>query len=918
MSDRKNVVVSAKLPVAEADQPHEPRHAAARFASFGLAVILLVLPLFALHSALTTYQAGAAAKLASEKSNAFQDARYAIGAEESLERKYRLEPSIEVRRLHMAAAAALETALNRARVLDEAENGALVAAILIKHQMYLSAIDRMFTAIDANDSALATKIDGAEVDPAFGDIEARVDSVGLRYRFREVQNLRKLATIQSDALVATPIVLAFGVGFAVILWRLLRAYRRESVEAMRRESIAISYSEKRFRALVQNSSDVVLICATDGTIAYQSPNAESAWGCAAAALTGLSIATLIHPDDQAAWRELAASVSVTPKATMTTEVRFRDARGAWRQYELILANALDEPAIAGLVATARDITDLKRSEESFRQLLEKNPLPMWVCDRETLRFLTVNEAAIAHYGYSKDAFLAMTFLDIGLAEDRQELSKFVGVGRESPYQVSGAFRNLKADGAEIEVVIYAREIAFEGRAASVIAAIDVTEQRQAERRLTHYARHDALTNLNNRIAFSEHIKSLLKIVKVADDSFAVFCLDVDRFKAINDGFGHPVGDEMLCEVARRLQSAVDGAFIARLGGDEFVIASAIGTGSAAAAQIADHIHAALAENVEIQGHSLALGMSIGVALYPTDGLDEITLMKNADAALYRAKNNGRGDTYFFQAEMDLQLRERHAMQRDLAIAVARNELVLYYQPQGRMSREIVGFEALVRWPDSERGMVGPDVFIPLAEDSGLILQIGEWVLREACREAASWPIPLTISVNVSPVQFRNSDLVGLVRTILMETGLAPHRLDLEITEGLMIKDKASTLAVLRRIKALGVSVAMDDFGSGYSSLSYLQTFPFDKIKIDQNFVANLERNSQSAAIIRAVIGLGRGLEIPILAEGVETEEQLAFLVRESCDEVQGNLFGRPRPIADYAEIVGRPSNVRLERRVVQN
>lgn len=335
--------------------------------------------------------------------------------------------------------------------------------------------------------------------------------------------------------------------------------------------------------------------------------------------------------------------------------------------------------------------------------------------------------------------------------------------------------------------------------------------------------------------------------------------------------------------------------------------SPIGTGSAAAAQIADHLHSAVAESFEIQGQSLSLGLSIGIAMYPADGLDEITLLKNADAALYRAKNNGRGDTYFFQPEMDLQLRERHAMQRDLAVAVARNELMLYYQPQGLMNRQIVGFEALARWRDRERGMVGPDVFIPLAEDSGLILQIGEWVLREACREAASWPIPLMVSVNISPVQFHSGDLVGLVHTILVETGLAPHRLQLEITEGLMIKDRSSTLAVLRRIKALGVSIAMDDFGSGYSSLAYLQAFPFDKIKIDQNFVANLDRNPQSAAIIRAVIGLGRGLQIPILAEGVETEGQLAFLVRESCDEVQGYLFGRPRPIADYAEIVGRPS-----------
>ena len=411
----------------------------------------------------------------------------------------------------------------------------------------------------------------------------------------------------------------------------------------------------------------------------------------------------------------------------------------------------------------------------------------------------------------------------------------------------------------------------------MVAAIDVTEQRQAERRLAHYARHDPLTNLGNRMAFSEHVETALTRVKIAGEPFAVLCIDLDRFKEINDGFGHPVGDELLCEVARRLQTAAEGAFVARMGGDEFAIVTANGTGPAAAAQIADRIHSAMAEGFEIRGQSLHLGLSIGVASCPTDGLDEQTLMSNADAALYRAKTDGRGVTHFFQPEMDLQLRERHAMQRDLGAAIARNELLLYYQPQARIGGEIFGFEALVRWRHQKRGMVGPDVFIPLAEETGLIVQIGEWVLREACREAASWPNPLTVAVNLSPIQFRHSDLVGLVHAILMETGLAPHRLELEITEGVMLNDQSRALAILRRMKALGVRIAMDDFGSGYSSLSYLQSFPFDKIKIDRSFIANLGRNAQSAAIIRAIIGLGRGLQMPIIAEGVETEDQLAFL-----------------------------------------
>ena len=552
-----------------------------------------------------------------------------------------------------------------------------------------------------------------------------------------------------------------------------------------------------------------------------------------------------------------------------------------------------------------DITDLKRSEESFRLLLERNPLPMWVYDEESLRFLAVNDAAIEHYGYGKDAFLGMTILEISAAEDQDKMRLFAVAAKDGTYEGGDIFRHLKADGTEIEVAIYAKNLPFEGHAASVVAAIDVTEQHQAERRLAHYTRHDPLTNLGNRMALSEHIATALAHTRRADEPFAILCVSLDRYKEINDGFGHAVGDELLCEVARRLQTAAEEAFVARTGSDEFTIVAASGAGSPAAAQIADRLHTVMAEGFEIRGHPLSIGVNIGVALYPTDGFDEQTLMSNADAALYRAKTEGRGVTHFFQPEMDLQLRERHAMQLDLGAAVARNELMLYYQPQARINGEIFGFEALVRWHHQRLGIVGPDAFIPLAEETGLVFQIGEWVLREACREAASWPHPLTIAVNLSPVQFRHSDLVGLVKTILMETGLAPHRLELEITERVLISDQSHALAILRGMKKLGVRIAMDDFGMGYSSMSYLQAFTFDKIKIDQSFVTKIGRKMKSSAIIRAIIGLSHGLHMPVIAEGVETTDQLAFLVRESCDEVQGYLLGRPLPIADYAEIVGR-------------
>jgi EAL domain-containing protein (putative c-di-GMP-specific phosphodiesterase class I) len=310
----------------------------------------------------------------------------------------------------------------------------------------------------------------------------------------------------------------------------------------------------------------------------------------------------------------------------------------------------------------------------------------------------------------------------------------------------------------------------------------------------------------------------------------------------------------------------------------------------------------------IDDKNIHVAITAGISIYPRNGEDAAALLANADAALFRAKEDARGTVRVFEAEMDQQIRDRRAMHQDLSSAVKNGELILNYQPQARIGRDVVGFEALVRWIHPVRGMVSPGEFIPLAEESGLIVEMGEWILRESCREAASWQKPLQIAVNLSPVQFLHGDLVGLVHSILLETGLTPGRLELEITEGVLIRDFDRSLALLRRLKALGVRIAMDDFGSGYSSLSYLQSFPFDKIKIDRAFIMNLGVNPQSAAIVRAVIGLGHGLDVPIVAEGVETGDQLAFLAEEHCDQVQGYYIGKPAPIRQYATLIGRPAD----------
>jgi EAL domain-containing protein (putative c-di-GMP-specific phosphodiesterase class I) len=330
----------------------------------------------------------------------------------------------------------------------------------------------------------------------------------------------------------------------------------------------------------------------------------------------------------------------------------------------------------------------------------------------------------------------------------------------------------------------------------------------------------------------------------------------------------------------------------------------------AAVESAQALFAAIASSFCIGEHKINIGVSIGVAMFPNDGA-AASVLANAHAALFRAKSAGRGMVCFFDPALDNSVRERHLLLQDLERALERGEFQLHYQPQAGKNGEIVGFEALLRWIHPTRGFVSPDTFIPIAEESGLIIRIGQWVLEEACREASSWPHPLNIAVNLSPIQFRRDDLPKTVHRVLLETGLDVNRLELEITEGALVSDFSRAASILRRLKALGVRIAMDDFGTGYSSLSYLQAFPFDKIKIDRSFVSGQGSKPQSEAIIRAITGLGRGFGLPVIAEGVETEEQRSFLLNEGCEELQGYLIGRPRSIEDYAHFVGRAPTLKL-------
>ena len=431
--------------------------------------------------------------------------------------------------------------------------------------------------------------------------------------------------------------------------------------------------------------------------------------------------------------------------------------------------------------------------------------------------------------------------------------------------------------------------------------MDITEKKAAEAKISHMAFHDALTGLANRRQLLEYFQRSLSRTK-RGESLAALCIDLDHFKPINDSLGHSFGDKLLCAVAERISSITRGRdMVARVGGDEFFIIQVAQQQPASAIALSQRLVDIISHPFEIDGHSVVLGTSIGVSLAPSDGTDPETLFKNADLAMYQSKSRGRGRFSFFEQTMDDKAHERHQLERDLRKAIVAREFEVYYQPIVNIEEDRVsGFEALLRWNHPYKGLVPPDQFIPLAEETGLIVPIGEWVVNQACLEAKKWGNDLHVAVNLSPVQFRGNKLVPMVRAALAESGLDARLLELEITESLLLQDTEHTIGILQLLKSLGVRIAVDDFGTGYSSLGYLQKFAFDKIKVDRSFIRELHNNPHSIAIIRAVTGLSRSLSMTTTAEGVETREQLDQMIAEGCTEVQGYFFGKPSPACEVA------------------
>ncbi|MBB4426829.1 diguanylate cyclase (GGDEF)-like protein [Bradyrhizobium sp. CIR48] len=442
----------------------------------------------------------------------------------------------------------------------------------------------------------------------------------------------------------------------------------------------------------------------------------------------------------------------------------------------------------------------------------------------------------------------------------------------------------------------------------VATHLDVTEQRRSEARIAHMAQHDALTDLPNRVLLRERMEHAIAVTRGGGVDLAVLMLDLDRFKEVNDTLGHPAGDSLLRAVSARLRECTtETALIARLGGDEFAVIDYVTNPAVEAATLAENIRKALCEPFDLGDHRVTVGTSIGIAIAPRDGSDSDVLMKSADLALYSAKSGGRGAFRFFEPELDQLMHARRNLERDMRDALAGREFELHYQPfVNTATGEIRGFEALLRWHHPRRGLVLPGEFIPLAEEAGLIVPLGEWILRTACAEAAKWPAHLRIAINLSPAQFRSKELVPVIVDALANSGIAPHRLELEVTETVIMHDSEAVFAALGQLRELGVRIALDDFGTGYSSLSFLQRFPFDKVKVDRSFVnelssARADAHHLARAVVRFAVSLGK----TTTAEGVETKEQLDVLREEGCVETQGYYFGRPMPASNIAKMLRR-------------
>jgi len=581
---------------------------------------------------------------------------------------------------------------------------------------------------------------------------------------------------------------------------------------------------------------------------------------------------------------------------------------AWSLRErVLLALVAVLAVIAGLLVRRDRLTDRRLAAERRQLSIAVNNIPQGlVLYDASARIIICNQPYLDMFGLSPDVAKPGCTMQRLIAH-RKETGSFDGDVDEfcnaiiKKVSLGKATRQLTEAPGGRAIEIINRPLKSGGWVATIE---DVTERRRADEKIAHLAHYDGLTDLPNRILFRERLEQSLKAIRPGEQ-LAVLYIDIDEFKSVNDALGHPVGDELLKGVAGRLRGCLEEADVAaRLGGDEFAIIQTAIKDRSETTQLVDKIHAAIRQPLECMGHLITTDASIGIALAPVDGVDLDQLLKNADLALYGAKGDGRRTYRFFEAGMDQRARARRSLELELRQAISDGSLETHYQPVVNIEDDkISSCEALLRWRHPERGMISPAEFIPIAEDSGLINQLGLWVLNTACAEAATWPDHVRVAVNVSPVQFRSPSLALNVAAALAACGLPASRLELEITEAVLIRDDEAALDMLHQLRKLGVRIALDDFGTGYSSLSYLQRFPFDKIKIDRSFIRDIAGPGASSSIVQAVVNIAAASDMTTTAEGVETEKQRNLLYIIDCTEMQGYLFSPAIPAVEVRRLL---------------
>jgi diguanylate cyclase (GGDEF)-like protein/PAS domain S-box-containing protein len=632
------------------------------------------------------------------------------------------------------------------------------------------------------------------------------------------------------------------------------------------------------------------------------------WGslfCAGAILAAFAVAwalsaKIVRPIQQL---DRDASMLAAGDLSHRSAIRTKDEIGDLARSFNLMAASLERRQDEAKLAT----DEYRRTKDALAALIEHAPVPIVVKELEAQTFILVNQAYEKFMGICRDQLIGRTANDLFPREEAEKIIQYDEKALGSQESICSGEFTVHTPNNGVRVVTTTR-LLVRGRddgAQHLMAVIeDVTDRKQAEEQIFHIAHHDALTGLPNRIQYNERLEQELEAIE-SGASLAVLYLDLDHFKNVNDTLGHSMGDELLKTAADRLRSCVRQTdIIARLGGDEFAIIQTGIDQASDAAGLACRIQEAISAPFDLDGLHAVTNVSIGISLAPMNASLSADLMKQADMALYHAKAAGRNAYRFFEPQMDAIMRARRRIESSLREAIVDGGLELQYQPVVRVADEaIVGMEALLRWRHAERGMLMPAEFIPVAEETGLIVPLGEWVLRQACADAAKWPADIKVAINLSPAQFKDRSLMQVIMSALAASGLPPARLELEITEELLLQDDENTLARLKQLRELGVQIVMDDFGTGYSSLNYLRRFPLDKIKIDQAFVGGLsDGNAVSAAIVQAVVGIAKVLRVRTTAEGIETQEQLRLVKALGCTEVQGFLFGTPMPAGELPRL----------------